>query len=84
MASIARDRVDLIMAVWSSNQSYTSKVNQLTQGIGFRNSVRLDATTVQADTSVDVVSGGDADDWFLVGGIDTLVDRLARERLLRV
>lgn len=84
VGSISRDRVDAVMAVWSSNQSYANRVNQLTQGIGFRNSIRLDATTVQADTSIDVVSGGDADDWFLVGGIDTLVDRLARERLLRV
>jgi len=71
------------MSVWMSKQAYSTRVARLTQGVGKNNSIRLDETTIGADGSVDSASGGDDDDWFLLGGVDILLDRLARERLLR-
>lgn len=80
---VDRNRLNLLMNVWGSNASYSSRVNQLTQRVGPGRVVRIDASAILADTSNDSLSGGDDDDWFIADLADVLVDRLARERLLR-
>ena len=53
------------MAEWTGLSSYTDRVTHLTNGSGGANgSTKLDATTVQSDTSNDSLTGGADTDWF--------------------
>ena len=81
------------MAEWTSSGSYTSRVNNLTNGTGATGGVRLigddGATqTVFNDNDVDTLIGSSGQDWFFantnnIGGgnaaIDIVVDQTGNE-----
>ena len=80
-----------IMAEWTSSGSYTSRVNNLTNGTGASGGVRLigddGATqTVFNDNDVDTLIGSSGQDWFFAntindngGAIDIVVDAAGNE-----
>ena len=53
-----------IMAEWDSADSYTTRVNKLTNGGGLNGSYVLNSTTVHDDNTTDVLYGGSGLDWF--------------------
>ncbi len=73
--------VAAVMSEWTSDRSYSQRINRLRAGVGAGNLVRLTADTVLNDGLADILFGQGGDDWFW-GDEDLLGDRNApRERL---
>ncbi|MFO0941046.1 MAG: putative Ig domain-containing protein [Pirellulales bacterium] len=70
-----------IMAEWTSNRSYSQRINRLRAGVGQGNSVALNSTSIQSDGEIDRAFGEGGDDWFWLGMEDIAPDRLNSERL---
>ncbi len=70
-----------IMAEWSSNRSYSQRVNRLRSGVGPGNSTALNNSSIQSDGEIDRAFGEGGDDWFWLGTEDLAPDRLSGERL---
>ncbi len=73
--------LNAIMAEWSSNRSYTQRINRLRSGVGQGNSIVLNSSAIQSDDEVDQVFGEGGSDWFWLGTEDLAPDRLSGERL---
>lgn len=70
-----------IMSEWTSNRSYSQRINRLRNGVGPGNSIALNNSTIQSDGEIDHVFGEGGDDWFWLGTEDLAPDRLNGERL---
>jgi hypothetical protein len=58
------------MAEWSrTDLGFDQRVTNLRNGGGLNGTTRLTSTTVQADSHVDVLTGGADRDWFWFGGM---------------
>ncbi len=56
--------VAAVMAEWTSNRSYSQRVNRLRTGVGPGQAIRLAADTVLSDGQADTLFGQSGDDWF--------------------
>ncbi len=68
--------LNVIMAEWTSANSYVARIFNLLNGGGANGATKLDSTTVQNDSSAaDRLTGGSPDlDWFFQSNSDVLVD----------
>ncbi len=69
-----------IMAEWTSNRSYTQRINRLRTGVGPGNSIALNSSSILSDDEIDQAFGEGGDDWFWLGIEDLAPDRLTGER----
>jgi hypothetical protein len=76
--SINVNRIDAVMAEWTSTRSYVQRVQRLRNGVG---NARLSPSTLASDNSVDDVLGGGGNDWFWANVMDTIQDRQNSETL---
>ena len=73
-----------IMAEWTSNRSFETRVARLQSGLGAGGLIRLTPATVTNDAEVDTAFGEAGDDWFWLNANDLAADiNLAREKLSR-
>ena len=77
-----RDALDSIAAVWSSGNSYSSRVDALIAGVGDDSTIRLvDGDTVLGESGVsDFLQGGNSSDWFFADDDDQIDDLAGSER----
>ena len=75
------NRIDAVMAEWTSNRSYAQRVQRLRNGVG---NARLSTSTLASDNSIDQVLGGAGNDWFWANVMDTIQDRQNSETLLNL
>jgi Ca2+-binding RTX toxin-like protein len=69
-----------VRAEWTSGSAYLDRVAHLTGvGGGLNAGVVLDGNSVHEDSSKDVITGGDGQDWFLSGAGDKLTDKANNE-----
>ena len=68
-----------ILAEWTSNNGYSTRVNNLRKGGGANGAFTLDSTTVVDDGTSDTLWGQGDQDWFLIGSRDKIKDRAAAE-----
>lgn len=66
--------IQVVMNEWTSNRSYAQRITRLQSGVGANNSIRLNATSITADSSIDYVFGEGNDDWFWLGSNDLAPD----------
>jgi Ca2+-binding RTX toxin-like protein len=82
--AVNQQALALVLKEWSrSDISYAARIGHLQNGGGLNGSARLNSSTVQDDQSVDILTGGLGQDWFLLnltGGtaLDTC-DRISSE-----
>jgi uncharacterized protein (TIGR03118 family) len=69
--------LEQILAVWTSTDSYTQRVEATRTGAG--GVPKLDATTVQDDGDRDHLVGGPGLDWFFASAPDSIVGRRSSE-----
>ncbi len=75
--------IQLVFNEWTSNRTYTQRVQRLLSGVGPGNAVRLGASTLSADSELDTVFGDDGNDWYWADFLDLVNDRRNAERLNR-
>jgi Ca2+-binding RTX toxin-like protein len=78
--------LDAIMEEWTRNTSFASRVDHIlgrTRG-GWNDAVILNAMTVQDDHSDDTLEGGSGLDLFFQSLGDTLLDRKAKDVVIKV
>ena len=77
----SQDALSAILAEWTSNNSYSTRINNLRNGGGANGPFVLDGTTVVDDFAADTLWGQGGQDWFLIGSRDKLKDRASGELL---
>jgi streptogramin lyase len=73
--------LEAIMAEWGSGDSYTTRINDLTNGGGLNGSSRLNTSTVHDNGKVDTLVGTTttALDWFFAGTSDVVKNKTSGE-----
>ncbi len=66
--------IQAVMTEWTSNRSYSQRITRLQNGVGANSGIRLNATTITSDSSIDQVFGEGNDDWFWLGSNDLAQD----------
>jgi serralysin len=70
-----RQAIDAIMAEWTrSDADYLARITNLRNGGGLNGVVKLNSTTIFADGTTDMLSGGNGVDWFWSFGNDQIDD----------
>ena len=59
------------MAEWTSNDDYLIRANNLLNGTGATNGVKLKAAVLDDDQSIDSIKAGNGRDMFFAGSNDT-------------
>ena len=81
--TLALYALDAILAEWATNNSYATRIANISTGGGLTGGWALNASTVFNDGLFDALSGGAGSDWFFAHvsgtGIDSLTDRVAAE-----
>jgi len=74
--------IDLVLAEWQSTKSYSTRIKQITKGVGPNGSIRLLwKVTVNDDGAANKLTGGAGLDWFFKGAKDKLVKKKPGEKV---
>ncbi|MFI5457668.1 MAG: hypothetical protein ACHRXM_19680 [Isosphaerales bacterium] len=74
--------LDSILAEWQSTKSYSTRIKDITKGVGPNGSFRLVwKATVNDDRNANKLTGGAGRDWFFKGAKDKLINKKPGERV---